>query len=172
MSIKSPVIGKVNNESSQSPFTRTELYKKLEHKLGRPVVSFFTSLNHPSIMVEDSDADTLEGVLQEMDASNGFALMISSYGGLGEAAERIINVCRNASGTGEFWAIVPSKAKSAATMICFGASKILMRDSSELGPIDPQISFVEDGTRKHFSLCTLVASYKELFDEASKSKGN
>src|SRR5205807_3674743 len=137
-----PVIHRVMEESQQSLETRQELYTKLEELLGRPVISFFTSFRFP-VMIEDVDADMLEGVLQSLDLSNGFALLISSPGGNGLAAERIINLCRSYSGTREFWAIVPGKAKSAATMICFGASKILMGASSELGPVDPQMT-VED----------------------------
>ena len=60
--------------------------------------------------------------------------MINSPGGSGLAAERMINVLRSYSGIGEYWAIVPAKAKSAATMVCLGASKILMGPASELGP--------------------------------------
>jgi ClpP class serine protease len=123
-------------------------------------------------MLEDTDAEVLEGMLQKLDLSEGFALFLSSYGGYGEAAERIVNVCRNASGTGEFWAIIPGKAKSAATMVCFGSSKIWMGASSELGPIDPQLTVVEDGRRKTFSVWNLVKSYDDLFKRAVREQGN
>lgn len=83
-----------------------------------------------------------------------------------------MNVCRSASGTGEFWTIVPGKAKSAATMICLGSSKIMMGPSSELGPIDPQLSLTEHGQEKRFSVWNLVRGYKELFEAAVKEKGN
>ena len=88
-------------------------------------------------MIDDSDSTMIEEVLRNLDLSNGLALIINSPGGDGLAAERIINVCRKYSKTNEFWAIVSDKAKSAATMVCFGASKILMSETSELGPIDP-----------------------------------
>jgi ClpP class serine protease len=113
----------------------------------------------------------LEGLLQKMDLSKGFALLISSPGGHGMAAERIAGVCRAHSGTGEYWAIVPGKAKSAATMICFGASKILMGPTAELGPVDPQIPIVDKGEVKWFSAYNIVSSYRELFDKAVKETG-
>lgn len=122
-------------------------------------------------MIENDDAEMIEGVLRKMDLSNGLALFISSHGGDGLAAERIINVCRNVSATGEYWAVVPGKAKS-ATMICFGASRIVMGTTSELGPIDPQLAIVEDNRVKWFSLWNLVVSYDDLFDRAVKEKGN
>ena len=52
-----------------------------------------------------------------MDLSKGLALIISSPGGDGLAAERIINVCRHYSETKEYWAVVPNKAKSTARMV-------------------------------------------------------
>ena len=114
----------------------------------------------------------LQAVLHNLDLSKGLALLVSSPGGDGEAAERIVKICRTTSGTGEYWAIVPAKAKSAATMVCFGASKILMGPSSELGPVDPQIIFAEDGRRRQHSAYNLVTSYEQLFKGAVQTKGH
>jgi hypothetical protein len=108
----------------------------------------------------------LEGILQKMDLSDGFALMLSSPGGDGLAAERIINICRSYSGIGEFWVIVPSKAKSAATIICFGASGILAGPTSELGPIDPQLRIMEGNQVKQLSVYNIVKSYEDIFSQA------
>ena len=166
-----PVIERVMTEQNQGHETRQNIFAELEKELKRPVISFFTSFRFP-VMIGDADADMLEGVLQKTDLSKGMALVISSPGGLGLAAERIINICRNYSGTGEYWAIVPSKAKSAATMICLGASKIIMGGTSELGPIGPQITVSEKGTVKRFSLYNIVESYDDLFKNAVEEKGN
>lgn len=166
-----PVIQQVQQEQLQDATTRRPLLVELGQLLGRPVVTYFTSFRFP-VSIEDADADMLEGVLQKMDLSKGLALVINSPGGGGLAAERIVNVCRCMSGTGEFWAIVPNKAKSAATMICFGASKIFMGVSSELGPVDPQLTVAVDGQAKRYSLCNLVESYNSLFRKAINEKGN
>ncbi len=165
------VFQKISTEQAQAHPTRQKLFADLEKLLERPVVSFFTSFRFP-VMIDDSDAAMLEGILQKMNLSEGFALVVSSPGGNGLAAERIINVCRSYSDTGEFWAIVPAKAKSAATMICFGASKILLGSTSELGPIDPQVTIQEDEGLKRFSACNIVESYRDLFARAVKEKGN
>ncbi|QHO63163.1 SDH family Clp fold serine proteinase [Candidatus Chazhemtobacterium aquaticus] len=168
---KIPVIGQVLNERNQSHDTRKKVIIKLERELGRTVISLFTSFKYP-VILSDDDADMLEALLQTMDLSDGIALLLSSPGGSGLAAERIINICRRYSGTGDYWVIIPGKAKSAATMVCFGASKIYMGPASELGPIDPQLSFVEDGRYKRFSLYNIVESYRDLFDKATNEKGN
>lgn len=165
------VFQKISTEQVQAHPTRQPLFIKLEKLLKRPVVTFFTSFRFP-VMIDDSDASMLEGVLQKMDLSNGLVLVISSPGGDGLAAERIINVCKSYSGTGEFWALVPSKAKSAATMVCFGASKILLGATSELGPIDPQVAMQGSEGPKRFSVCNIVESYRDLFSRAVREKGN
>lgn len=165
------VIQQVRIEQNQHHETRKELFVDLENRLGRPVVSFFTSFRFP-VMIEDADADMLEGVLQKTDLSNGLVLFISSPGGNGLAAERIINICRSYSGKGDYWAIVPGKAKSAATMICFGASKIIMGITSELGPISPQMTMSEKDIVKRFSVYNIIESYDDLFSRAIKEKGN
>jgi len=167
-----PVIAQVLNEQCQGHETRKTLFQKLEKNLGRTVVTFFTSFLYP-VSIEDADADMLEGLLQKIDLSNGLALMINSPGGYGLAAERIINVCRSYSGTGDFWAIVPGKAKSAATMICFGSCKMMMGPIAELGAIDPQLTLYEnDKPSKRFSVYNVVKSYEDLFNRAVKEKGN
>ncbi len=165
------VVQQLAEERLQGHLTRKHLYTKLNKEIGLPVVSFFTSFRYP-VMIEDSDADMLEGILRKCCLDKGFALLISSPGGNGLTAERIINICRSYSGTGSYAAIVPGKAKSAATMICFGASKIIMGDSSELGAIDPQIVVQEDKQTKWFSIYNIVSSYRALFTRAVEAKGN
>jgi len=171
VNVHKPIIGQVIDERGQSHETRKAAITELEKAVGRPIVSLFTSFKYP-VILSDDDADMLEALLQTMDLQNGIALLLSSPGGSGLAAERIINICRKYSGTGDYWAIIPGKAKSAATMVSFGASKIYMGPASELGPIDPQLSVSEDGREKRFSICNVVDSYKELFKLATKETGN
>lgn len=166
-----PVYQHVLNEQNQGHETRRKLYLEIEKELGIPVISFLTSFNFP-VMIEDADADMMEGLLQKINLSKGLALLINSPGGDGLAAERIMNICKSYSGTGEFVVLVPGKAKSAATMVCMGASKIYMSKTSELGPIDPQILLQKDNKRMNVALFNLVKSYKDLFDKAVHTKGN
>lgn len=165
------VMQRVMAEQQQTPETRRDLLIALEKELERPVVLYFTSFVFP-VSIVDKDVDILAGTLQMMDLSRGLALLISSPGGEGLAAERFVKVCRSYSGTGEYWAVVPGKAKSAATMICLGASKILMGPSSELGPVDPQLVTATAEGAQWFSAYNVVQSYKELFQQATETKGN
>ena len=143
--------------------------RKIEDKLGRRVVSFYTSFYHP-VIIEDSDAATLDGILQAMDLSQGLTLILSSPGGSGVAAERISNVCRVYSNH-NFEVIVPGMAKSAATMICLGAQSITMSDTSELGPIDPQVFVMADGSESYMPANVVIESYETLLQDAVASEG-
>lgn len=164
-----PVHSQILDEKYQSHNTRKQLYVDLEKELGRPVVTLFTSFIH-HVMLDDTDADMLESVLQNTDLKNGLALIISSPGGDGLAAERIIKICRSYSKTGEFWVIVPSKAKSAATIVSFGASKIIAGPTSELGPVDPQITLLTESGPRQYSVFNIVSSYDNLFNRAVRNK--
>jgi ClpP class serine protease len=158
-------------EQDQTQETRRRLLEQLEEILRRPVVLFYTSFRYP-VMLDDTDAEMLDGLLQKMNLSKGLAVIINSPGGDGLAAERMINTFRRYSKTHEFIAVVPRQAKSAATLVCFGASKIIMGPSSELGPVDPQLTVLENKKWKRFSLCNVIESYDDLFARAVRTKGN
>jgi len=156
----------IAEERNQAHSLRKKLYEDLEMKLGKPVVAFFTSFVYP-VSIEDSDAIMLEEVLQKLDLSSGLVILINSPGGSALAAERIINIFKNYSGKKEYEIIVPDKAKSAATMICLGASKIIMSPTSELGTVDPQIVEKEENKPpKWFSVFNIIKNYERLFREA------
>jgi len=165
------IFSKVTEEQFQQHSTRANLYTRIEKHIGLPIISFYTSFIYP-VMIEDHDVDLLEGLLQKCNLEKGFVLMISSPGGSGLAAERIINICRSYSGTGEYIALVPGKAKSAATMLCLGASKLLMAKTAELGAIDPQLTVAEGNRTKRFSIFNIVKSYEHLFNKAVTTSGN
>lgn len=80
------IIQRVHEEQYQGHETRQSLYKKLDNQLKMPLISFFSSFRYP-VMIEDNDADMLEGILQKTDLSKGFILLLSSPGGDGLAAE-------------------------------------------------------------------------------------
>jgi ClpP class serine protease len=164
---KRPILQEILTEQGQGFETRKTIFSDLEKILERPVISFYTSFTFP-VMIDASDVTMLEDILQTINLSEGLTLILSSPGGDGLAAERMVNVCRNYSKTGEYWVIIPERAKSAATMICFGASKIYMSGVSELGPVDPQVLILERNIRA--SAFNVVKSYDKLFERAVKEK--
>ncbi len=161
-------------EVNQAHTIRRRFYASLEKQFKQKVkvVALFTSFSMP-VLLQDVDADMLEEVLQNTPLQNGkeLILLINSPGGEALPAERIVNICRSYS-NGKFCVIVPKMAKSAATMICFGANKITMSKTSELGPIDPQIGIYDEhgNVVKYLAAHEIIESYNELDKGQSNSR--
>ncbi len=165
-------MGRLQAEIHQGPQTRQQLISALEDHFQRRIVTFFTSFRFPA-QIADEDADSLEGILQKTDLSNGLALVVNSAGGNGLTVERIIRICRTYAG-GEFSVIVPKMAKSAATVICLGASCIYMAQTAELGPVAPQV-FRRDPDTGEMNVAqaqNIIKSYEKLITSAVRVKGN
>jgi hypothetical protein len=166
---------KVQKEANQHPDLRRHLIQRLEGLTGAKILAFFTSFRKPDAQITDDDAETLESILAAEHNGGRLLMILNSPGGFALAAERIVNVCRSYSGN-KFEVLVPHMAKSAATMICFGASLIHMSPTAELGPVDPQVPFWTDGSDPDedpplwISAEEYIRSYDCLTDRASNGK--
>jgi ATP-dependent protease ClpP protease subunit len=157
---------RVGGEVSQRWELRKELIRKIGQRLKGKVVVYLTSFYSEDVMIHDKDAEMLENILSVEHDGGRILLIVNSPGGSGLAAERIVNVCRAYSG-GDFEVIVPHMAKSAASVICFGASRIHMSRTAELGPVDPQLKYTDDaGQEQWISAAEYVRSYDELMEKA------
>lgn len=87
-------------------------------------------------------------------------------------AERIVNICRTFGG-GSFTVVAPKMAKSAATMICFGAKSILMSATSELGPVDPQVPIQDESGKVLYYQAAheVIEAYNDLMKKANTTTG-
>lgn len=174
MRISGSVFSHIQDEINQGHGTRRQLYVDLEKELdGKHVIAFFTSFLWP-VTISEADPDMIEEALEKVpDDGQEVVLLINSPGGEGIAAERIVNVCRSYSPGNVFSVIVPRKAKSAATMICFGANRIGMSKTSELGPIDPQIVVSNDKGQpvSVHAAHEIIESYEDLLNKANRTKG-
>lgn len=90
--------------------------------------------------------------------------LLHTCGGDINAAEKIVFMLRAAVGNeNRLRVIVPDFAKSAGTLIALAADKILMSDSSELGPIDPQFPRKDsDGTVRWYSVLNYLQAYETV----------
>jgi hypothetical protein len=113
--------------------------------------------------------DTLGFVdmLHNVNPGDPIDLLLHTPGGDVDAAEKLIGLVRSATGEeGQVRVIIPDYAKSAGTLMALGANAIVMSDSSELGPIDPQVSS-RDG---HGSdVVYSVLTYLNAYDAARKA---
>lgn len=120
------------------------MIKDLESQLDKRVIAYFSSEvgNDAASMVNDEDVFIIENLLSTPSSKKDLVLILHSNGGYSLSAERIIDVCRNycvrKNDGSKFFVIVPKKAKSAATIVALGADKVYLRDTAELGPVDPQ----------------------------------
>ncbi len=78
----------------------------------------------------------LEELLTGADPDQELHLLLSSPGGDGEVAVRLVRAMQ--ARCSRLVIAVPDMAKSAATIMCLGANEILMTAASDLGPVDPQ----------------------------------
>jgi hypothetical protein len=164
---------RVLKETSQNSDLRQRLIRKVERFYESKVVTFFTSFADQDAQILDDDAEMLESLLSsEGNDTKRLILILNSPGGQALAAERIVNVCKAYSD--QFQVIVPHMAKSAATMICFGADAIRMSPTAELGPVDPQVPFWPGGNQelkpRWISAQEYVRSYDELMESATSGK--
>lgn len=171
--LDSPFV-RVSKEVHQHEDLRRHLLRKVENFYQAKAVLFFTSFSNRSAAITDSDAEMLESILAAEHTAGKLLLIMNSPGGDAMAAERIVNVFR-AYSDNKFEVLVPHMAKSAATMICFGASAIHMSKTAELGPVDPQVPYWEDGQDrqappKWISAEEYVRSYDDLMSRASSGK--
>ncbi|MCL4417237.1 MAG: hypothetical protein M1365_11165 [Actinobacteria bacterium] len=135
--LKDPIFSTVLNERSGSQ-KRKEIIINIEKATGykfASYVSLFFSAKGNTI--NPDDIQPFSDLLYSGDINKKLLLMINSPGGLPEVTEKMVELIR--SKYEEFKVIVPNYAKSAATLLSFASDEIIMSDTSELGPIDPQM---------------------------------
>jgi len=131
-----PVFQQTIAPSNTFEHHRKPIIKRLQQKLKAKVITYISAPFHPASTIMIQDVPSLEDMLR-CASGNAGCLILNSPGGDGNAAEKILMMCRQRFTKG-FTVIVPDYAKSAATMIALGSDKILMGYLAELGPIDPQ----------------------------------
>jgi len=147
------------------------IIKELEKALDKRVIAYFSSEtgNDDGSMVNDGDVFIIENLLSIHSSKKDLVLILHSNGGFSLSAERIIDVCRNycaqRNDGSKFIVVVPKKAKSAATIVALGSDKIYLRDTAELGPVDPQFIVADKEKNIHVEPAYLyVDALENIFD--------
>lgn len=151
----------IQSELKQGPELRKKQIKAISEAFeNRYVISMYTRFRTDA-SITDEDYEMLHTLIagSEDIQERKILFVIHSPGGDPLAAEKIINLLSEFSDN-DYWVLIPGTAKSAATMICFGASRIVLSSLSELGPIDLQI-FEEDSVRPTSSIIT---AYDKLIE--------
>lgn len=130
-------------------YERQSLIAEYEERTGASLIVFIDQVfNHSPSLVEE--------LLGDCNSAKPLHVLLASPGGDGEVAVRLVRSMHTRCS--ELTMIVPDQAKSAATLMCLGADKILMGPSGDLGPVDPQMQF-QNGSL--VSAKEIVAAVKE-----------
>jgi hypothetical protein len=122
------------------PASVAEAVRELEASFGMPM--WLLLQDGPS---EHDHMDELhEGTMAQFHAARGslprgerIGLVVDSLGGSARGAYQLASFLRRRCGG--FIALVPRRAKSAATLLVLGADEIVLGENGELGPLDAQI---------------------------------
>lgn len=144
-------------------YRRQELISEIEKLTGNKLICY---LGGHSGLISRDDAVFFGDLLHNIPANHPVDLLLQTPGGDIDAAEKLINMVRNRVRSARLRVIVPDYAKSAGTLIALGADAVMMSDSSELGPIDPQVT-LEDASGNQ--MATPIHSYLEAFREHSEA---
>lgn len=115
--------------SQAGRYARQQLIKTYEETTNANLIVMIDQVFHRGITL-------LEELLLGLDTSKELHLLLSTPGGDGEVAVRLVRSMQ--ARCTKLTIIVPDMAKSAGTIMCLGADEILMAPHSDLGPVDPQ----------------------------------
>jgi Serine dehydrogenase proteinase len=139
-------------------YQRQTLIRAIREQFGRPLICYVSGM---AALVDRDDTVFFVDLLHNVTEGGDLDLLLHTGGGDIDAAEKLISIVRTRVGTGHLRVIVPDFAKSAGTLMALGGDQIVMSDTSELGPIDPQIT-LNDG---HGNLIPhSVQSYLDAYD--------
>lgn len=143
-------------------YQRQALIKKIRESYGTAVVCFVSG-NATSI--DRDDTVFFVDLLHNVERGRDLDLLLHTGGGDIDAAEKLITLVHTCVGTGRLRVIVPDFAKSAGTLMALGADAIVMSDTSELGPIDPQVILRDgNGNAIRHSVQNYLDAYKAFAD--------
>lgn len=118
---------------------REQLYAEVESLRKSKVLLYVTGdRNGMETQMHPEVIDRMVEHLDRFGSADRISLILHSRGGETSAGWSMANLIR--SFCNEFEVIVPSRAHSAATLLCLGADRIIMTKQATLGPIDPNVN--------------------------------
>lgn len=160
---------KLSNGGVDHDGFRREKYAAVEKVTGRPLIVYATDfLNKDKVAacrgdveIDLTDRDGLIEVTQAL-TDKAADVIVYSPGGLPDATDSLVQILRAKFEQTRF--IVPSVAKSAATMMVLSGDELVMEHNAELGPIDPQFRLMKpDGS-------AVMAPAQAIIDQFDKAQ--
>ena len=117
-------------------YQRRALINEIQDHTERSLVCYVSGNER---WIDEDDPMAFVDLLHNAPPGRHLDLLLHTGGGSVDAAEKLMGMLRRHVGQAELRIIVPDFAKSAGTLMVLGANSVVMSDTSELGPIDPQI---------------------------------
>ena len=141
-------------------YARQRLIRQIRKVVGRPVICYVAGARTD---IDRDDALGFADLLCRIHPESDVDLVLHSRGGDPDAAEKLMKMVRRRVGDAVLRVVVPDYAKSAATLMALGANMIAMSDTSELGPIDPQIRFPAGGGGwEYYSAFSYIEAFRHF----------
>ncbi len=144
-------------------YQRREVIKKIQDFTGRPLICYVSGIRSG---IDLDDTMPFVDLLHNVPPGESAELLLHTPGDSVDAAEKLIRMVRSKVDEGEIHIIVPDFAKSAGTLMVLGADRVVMSDMSELGPIDPQMLFVDSNGQDRWQP---IQNYLDAYDEYTKT---
>lgn len=123
---------------NQGRYHRQSIITTIEEVTKRRLIIYYANIQHPASNISSVDVAPFHELVMDCDQDSDIDLILQTPGGDADAAEKLVIMLRSRAKS--FRLIVPERAKSAGTLMAMAADEIVMSISSELGPIDPQIT--------------------------------
>lgn len=163
---KTPLFQAIHAERYQ----RQAVIKNIEELTGRRLICYVSGIR---CSIDRDDTVPFVDLLHNIPPGEALDMLLHTGGGDIDAAEKLISMVRNKVGTARLRIIVPDFAKSAGTLMVLGADYVVMSDTSELGPIDPQIIRADgNGNRIAHSVQSYLDAYEEHTETLTTEPGN
>ena len=140
-------------------YNRQDLIRKIQKQSEFRLICYVSG---PLCGIEHDDAMRFRDLLHKVDNNENIELLLHTVGGDIDATEKLILMVREKVGEASFRIVVPHLAKSAGTLMVLGADTVVMSDTSELGPIDPQVLIPDSNAGM---LRVPAQSYLDAYDE-------
>lgn len=161
---KTPMYQAFNAERYQ----RQTLIRSIQDRRGNGV-RLICYIGGANASIDREDTLGIVELLYNIPPNTNVDFLLHTGGGDVGAAEKLMHMIRNTVGSSQLRVIVPDFAKSAGTLMALAADQIVMSDSSELGPIDPQIT-LGDGRGNYMRHS--VMNYLDAFEFYSNKLQN
>jgi ATP-dependent protease ClpP protease subunit len=138
-------------------YQRQALIAQIREKWGRRLICYVSGT---AALIDRDDTVGFVDLLHNVPRGEDLDLLLHTSGGDIDAAEKLISIVRTTVAEKCLRVIVPDFAKSAGTLMALGADRIVMSDTSELGPIDPQITLNDgQGNRIQYPVQSYLDAY-------------